>query len=448
MKKQTLLAILQQSEYNWPYFYDWYQAHRDQLPQVKPPQPTLKLKLISFFSQVLIFLPVLTRLRVALSITQVIEAPYKWLLLKLAKKKLLRLKNEGLTVVAIAGSYGKTSTKLIAAQLLKNQLKLVKTEKSFNTLLGISQTIRQKLNDATQLFIVELGEYYQGDIDQLCQFVQPDLGIMTPLGAQHLERMGQMETIAQTIAELGDYLIKKNRPVLIHQSYRKYLGNSEKLISQAQFYGTAETAEAAEKNDYVLLKSQVSRAGTEYQLRCQKTELDGFTPLLGEHQAVNLLPSFWLAQHLNLSLEGINQAAAGLNYIQRRHQPKQLENNVLLLDNSYNTNPQSIKASLKLVKDLAATNKIIITMGFIELGEDSDRWHYWLGRELAATADYVGLINSRWNQTVVKGFLDAGGEKSQLITASSPAEALAQLRDKIIKNSLILIEGGYQEIFA
>lgn len=448
MKKQTLLAILQQSEYNWPYFYDWYQAHRDQLPQVKPPQPTLKLKLISFFSQVLIFLPVLTRLRVALSITQVIEAPYKWLLLKLAKKKLLRLKNEGLTVVAIAGSYGKTSTKLIAAQLLKNQLKLVKTEKSFNTLLGISQTIRQKLNDATQLFIVELGEYYQGDIDQLCQFVQPDLGIMTPLGAQHLERMGRMETIAQTIAELGDYLIKKNRPVLIHQSYRKYLGNSEKLISQAQFYGTAETAEAAEKNDYVLLKSQVSRAGTEYQLRCQKTELDGFTPLLGEHQAVNLLPSFWLAQHLNLSLEGINQAAAGLNYIQRRHQPKQLENNVLLLDNSYNTNPQSIKASLKLVKDLAATNKIIITMGFIELGEDSDRWHYWLGRELAATADYVGLINSRWNQIVVKGFLDAGGEKSQLITASSPAEALAQLRDKIIKNSLILIEGGYQEIFA
>ncbi len=441
MKDQALLAILQQSEYNWCYFRDWYRAHYPQLPSVKPPEMTFKLKLIVIFNYLLFFLPVLTRLRLALCLTTLIESPYKWWLIKMAKRKLSRLKGGGLTVVAIAGSYGKTSTKIIAAQLLKQQKKVVMTEKSFNTPLGISQTIRQKLTDSTQLFLVEFGEYYQGDIKRLCHFIQPELGIMTPLGAQHLERMGRLKDIAQTISELANYLIKEKKSVLIHQSYYKYLAEALLNTELIQSYGESTD------NNYRLIDSQVSRAGTEYQIDINQEELTGFTPLLGKHQVVNILPSFWLAHKLGLKLTALNQATARLEYLERRHQPQQLNNNVLLLDNSYNTNPQSIQSSLKLIESLPASQKIVITMGFIELGEASDHWHYQLGQQLANVANYVGLISSRWNQAVVKGFLDAGGHKTNFITAANPTEALDKLHDKIVKNSLILLEGGYQEIY-
>jgi UDP-N-acetylmuramoyl-tripeptide--D-alanyl-D-alanine ligase len=435
MKTNTLLAILQQSEYDWQYFLDWHQAHEKNLPTIKPHKWTIKLKIIKLITKFLFILPPLINLKLALFLFKILELPARFLITSLAKIKLIILQKQGLVIVAIAGSYGKTSVKHIMAHTLKKQTSLLATPKSVNTPLGISQIVLQKLTKKHQLFIVELGEYYVGDIKKLTNFINPNFGIMTPVGAQHLERMGSIENIALTMTELSDYFKNKKSNLLIAQENEQFFDNTWR------FYGSDS------QSDYQIKEASVARRGTDFIAKTPHLEIKSFSPLYGKHQAINLLPSLWLANELKLDVEKTIKTAASLPYLSRRHKPTFAQNNVLILDNSYNTNPSSIKASLDLINQLDSSNRIIITLGFVELGKESDKFHHQLGKLLAKKVDYVGLVKSRWNDQVETGYLEAGGKKSHFITATNPDEALQLLRDNIKSNSIILMEGGYQEIF-
>ncbi|MBU2543096.1 hypothetical protein KJ707_00825 [Patescibacteria group bacterium] len=435
MKINTLLAILQQSEYHWDSFDSWFLAHRQDSPKIDPQDWTLKLRIIKLISLSLFVIPLPARIRVALTIVNVLESPIKFLLVFTAIIKLRWLQKQGLITIAIAGSYGKTSTKHIMSWVLKKQIHLIITPKSVNTPLGISQVILQKLSSKHRLFVVELGEYYCGDIKKLIKFLQPKFGILTPIGNQHLERMGSLKNIAATMSELLDYFKTDKDKVAIADQNKKFYHHDW------NYYGTSSSC------DYRVKKASVTRKGTDFVIKTPQLELESFSPLYGTHHVANLLPSLWLADKLKLNVRKTIQEATTLPCISRRHEPIFGEHSVLILDNSYNTNPDSIKASLDLVNKLEASNRIIITLGFLELGKKSSKLHYELGRLLAKKVDYVGLIKSRWNDQVKIGYLEAGGIESQFITASNPNEALNLLHDKIKPNSIILIEGGYQEIF-
>lgn len=435
MKIDTLLAILQQSEYHWDYFSDWLKAHDHDLPKISPQKWTFKLKILKALSTILFFLPLKGKLQIALHVFNIFEFPIKLIIISLAKAKLRSLQRKGLLVVAIAGSYAKTSTKHTLSHLLKKEVSLVITPKSVNTPLGISQIILKKLSTDHKVFLVELGEYYLGDIRKLTNFVHPDFGILTPVGAQHLERMGSIEKIVSTMGELLDYFKNKKENIIIADQNLKHYGNSW------NYYGSDK------ENLYKISNAKVSQRGTDFSVNTPHQKLKAFSPLFGIHQAENLLPALWLADKLKLDAKKVLKTAATLPYISRRHEPTFSENNILILDNSYNTNPDSIKVSLDLINQLESSKKIIITMGFLELGKESDKQHFKLGEILAKKVDYVGLIKSRWNDQVKAGFLKAGGSETNFIIASTPNEALDQLHDKITPNSIVLMEGGYQEIF-
>lgn len=436
MSLTTCLAILQQSEYHWPHFVDWLENHPATEDEIEPQVWTPKLKLIRILSQILFFLPLKTRLKSALVTVKLIEKPIKFLIVQLARIKLARLQKKGLRIVAIAGSYAKTSTKHCLAHILENELKLVISPKSVNTPLGISQVIRQHLRPDHQLLVVELGEYYPGDIAQLVELTQPDYGILTPIGHQHLERMGSIETIAQTMNELVSAFENRPSHLLLATENRPFFGD------QYSYYGHQKN------DDYQVSLLEISRRGTEFKLKTPELSRQQiFSPLFGLHQAANCLPAMWLSEQLELNTQQLFSRISTLPHISRRLEPTFAHNNVLILDNSYNTNPDSITKSLQVVKQIEASKKIIITMGFIELGQESDRHHHKLGQLLAQNADYVGLVKSRWNQEVEAGFLSEGGKKDNFIIAANPDQALELLRDKIEPESIILIEGGYQEIF-
>ena len=435
MKINTLLAILQQSEYSWDYFADWFSAHQQHLPAITPQKWTNKLRIIKFLTLGLFFLPLQLKLKVALTIFNIFEFPIKLIIIALAKIKLRWLQKKGLITTVIAGSYAKTSTKHILSYLLKKQIQLLVTPKSVNTPLGISQIILKKLNTKDKLFVVEIGEYYPGDIKKLTNFIKPNWGILTPIGMQHLERMGSIENIVKTMGELLDFFKNEKSKVIIADENYKYYQESR------EYYGTIE------KSKYRVSKIDVSQRGTDFSIKTPQQELKAFSPLYGAHQAANILPSLWLANKLNLDVEKVAKTVTTLPFLSRRHEPTFGENNVLILDNSYNTNPDSMRVSLDLINQLRASKRFIVTLGFLELGEQSAAEHLKLGQLLAKKVDYVGLVKSRWNDQVKVGFLKAGGDESHFVTAATPEKALGLLHDKITSNSVVLMEGGYQEIF-
>ena len=105
-------------------------------------------------------------------------------------------------VVGITGSYGKTSTKYIVADLLGSSYRVFKTPAGVNTTMGITRVIREDLRDDPQYFIVEMSAYGPGEIREVCDLVHPTLGILTAVGVQHLERFGTLERIAEAKYEL------------------------------------------------------------------------------------------------------------------------------------------------------------------------------------------------------------------------------------------------------
>ena len=218
MKRETLLAILQQSEYDFYYFKQWYHRHKnEQELLIKPEKWTVKLRLINFISRCLFFLPTFLAIKYATLLLLVPESIGRVFIYQIASLKLAAYKKNGLKVVVVAGSYAKTSTKHLLFNLLRDETKLLVTPSSINIKLGIAQIICNNLAKTHQLFVVELGEYKLGDIQELLNYVQPHWGILTPITIQHLERMGSFANIAAkllVLLSLGNDWITNTCPAL------------------------------------------------------------------------------------------------------------------------------------------------------------------------------------------------------------------------------------------
>ena len=117
-----------------------------------------------------------------------------------ARKRLLA--NPALIRIGITGSFGKTSTKYALGTILGEKYKTLYTPGSFNTPMGVTRTIREKLTPEHQVFIGEMGARYKGDVAQLCRLVKPQYGIITAIGKQHLETFGSLENVMRTKGEL------------------------------------------------------------------------------------------------------------------------------------------------------------------------------------------------------------------------------------------------------
>lgn len=440
MHKTTLLAILQQSEYDLPRLRKWAKQHQHESDLIQPADWTPKLKLINNLSSVFFFLPPLSAIAVATRLTQPLEQVIRWFHYFSASWKLWQAKRRGLIVVAIAGSFAKTSTKHILFHALSGSQKVLMTPKSINTLLGVAQVIKEELRPDHTVMIVELGEYHRHDIAKLCRFVQPDFGILTPIGQQHLEIMGSFATIVTELSDLLAYFGFNPDKTLVADVNRPH------FTQPLTYYGT--DAQAA----YRLTSSQVTRAGTEANLNLpphpdQPTDLEVFTPLYGEHQVVNALTSFWLADKLGINRTEIKKRLTSVPYIYRRHEPTFGQNDVLILDNSFNTNQDSVKASLQLLNQLNPSRRLMVTLGFTELGDTAETVHRQLGEQLASQVDYLGLIEAPWTAAITEGFVAGGGDKKHVFIGKNQEAAFQQLQQYIIPGSVILFEGGYQEVY-
>lgn len=404
----TKLAILQQCEYEWPRYIQWLEANKNTSIVVKPKKWTTKLKLLKmltpFFS-----------LRGSLTLLKLPQDMIIWSFVTAARIKLRYLQSRGLILVAIAGSYAKTSTKYIAKHVLEGTVAVVMTPENINTPIGIARFILHQMNGTEKVFIAELGEYYPGDIANLVNFLSPDYKILTPVGFAHLERFGSVEALQAGLRELVTTQRAKGKQFVFGEDYD------------------------ASKIHHIT----VSRAGTEFQ--CDDKEY--FIPLYGAHNAVNVLPSIWLASHLHVDTSIVQSRLASLPYIPHRLEPTQLEHNILMLDNGYNSNPASAKESLAVLNALDASQKIVSTPGFIELGASQEKENEMFGTQIAKIADLCIVIRSVNATALIKGLRAGGFRESQIILANGEEEGM-NLVSKLTKPSaIILFENSIPELY-
>lgn len=450
------LYIYQVLEYEPAAFLKWFLRHPlkrnlQRKYKLKFTQKAIQLSILSillmllisttlsiFLSKGLLLFPILLLITQSFSplfiliahlIYYPVEFYFKRRILKRAKIKLNSLPD--LKIIAITGSLGKTSTKEILYTLLWRKFRVVKTPKSFNTPLGIAQTILQDLKDNTEILIIEIGAYEQGDIAKMAEFLKPQIGIITGVAPQHLERFGSFKNIINTKFELARAL-SENGLAIIN-------GENEQLVQLTPQSPAKVILYGQNNNPFFASQIQTSILGTTFLLHTSNTQTKISIPLVGKHHIKNFLGAAIAAQHLGLTIEDIKKRAILLLSTPHRLEIKK-QGDVVIIDNTYNTNPASSKASLELLKDYPGKQKILITPGLIELGQDSSKENQALAKLGAQIADLIIIIGSNAQKDLLVGLNEVKYPKRQILIKDSLYEAL-QLLPKICKpKAVVLLE--------
>ncbi len=290
--------------------------------------------------------------------------------MKEAKHKLQRMQD--LKIVAITGSYGKTSMKNFVYQILKEQYKTYMTPRSVNTLGGLIKDINVDLPSDTQVYVAEAGARQKGDIYAIAQLLQHHIAIVGKIGPAHIEYFKSIENIVRTKLEL---IQSKNLEVaFVHENA------TDEPHEKVEFFGS-------EIKD---LESTLQ--GLRFKLEIEGKAYDFETNVLGAFQATNIAAAVKVARYMGMSIEQIQKAVRKLEGIEHRLQRIDAGGKIIL-DDGFNGNPEGMKEAISLCAQHEGP-KVIVTPGLIEST-----------REL--NLELIEAINKVFDTVIVTGALNA-----------------------------------------
>jgi UDP-N-acetylmuramoyl-tripeptide--D-alanyl-D-alanine ligase len=322
----------------------------------------------------LVFVAMVWAVPVMLDVTSRLLAPYeRHHSQKFVDQAVARLAKVKPRIVAITGSYGKTSTKNHLADLLRPDGGVVASPRSFNNRSGLSRAINENLVDGTRVFIAEMGTYGPGEIRELCSWCPPELAVVTAIGPVHLERMKSLEVIEQAKYEVTE----RAATVVVNIDDLRLLRWVERLTGEGKRVRTAGSMAAT-------ASVRVIPQGAKWSV-----VVDGETvvnaDLVSGIQATNLACAIAAALELGL---GVDQVAARVGLVEtvaNRSNVVMATSGVVVIDDTFNANPASALAALTLLGSLALSGRrVVVTPGLVELGDEQYGANMELGRKAAS----------------------------------------------------------------
>ena len=361
-----------------------------------------------------------------------------------AKEKIKNRKD--LSVVGITGSFGKTSTKFMAATILGEAFKVQTTPSSFNTPMGLSKVINNDLTENEEVFVAELGAKEPGEIKEVADLVQPKIGVITAIGPTHMHLFKTIENIQKTKYELIEALPEDGVAIFnVDNYYVRSLADGCPLKTIR--YGMDQAYDL----DVYASDVQVGALGSTFSLHLPGQDpVKCETVLLGRHNISNLLAAASIAYTLGMSGEKIAQGIAKVEPVEHRLQLIQGPTGVNVIDDSFNSNPVGARAALDVLGAFDQVKKVIITPGMVELGDMEEEENEKFGQEIAEVVDYCILVGEKQTQAIQKGLKKALFPKENLFVASSLDEATQISAHLTGPGDVVLIENdlpdNYNEI--
>lgn len=355
-----------------------------------------------------------------------------------AKKKLKDHKD--LIVIGVTGSYGKTSVKFILEKILSQQFNTLVTPHSYNTTLGVVITIRKFLNRSHEVFVTEMGAKQKNDIKEICDLVEPEYGIITAVGPQHLETFGSLNTIIDTKFELAQAV--KDKGICFVN------GDSSNVLEGVRRYSDINYIKYGENEGSDLRISNVRQSiyGSGFTLTSKAGVHEYETKLLGMHNILNIAGAIGIAYQLGMTYDKIFVGVKEIKAVEHRLELKK-QGDFIILDDAFNSNPSGAKFALDVLNQFDSGNKIIMTPGMIELGSMDHEIHFNFGQQISEVCDYVILIGENKTASIVKGLEASGYNMNQVFVMRNVYEGFKQIRAIAKKGDVILIENDLPDNF-
>lgn len=358
-----------------------------------------------------------------------IKSSYK----KKSSRKLSQLNN--LTIIGITGSYGKTSTKNFLNQILSTTFNVYASPSSFNTPMGLSKVILTELNNNHQIFIAEMGAIRKGDIKEICDFVHPNIAIITSVGDQHLTTFKTKENIKNTKFELIESL-KPNE--------KAYFNVNNQDVQDLYDRCNVEQKYSSKLNDlaskFTAFDIVASDEGLKFKLKLDKEIVECSTKILGEHNIENILIASSVAYDMGVPVKKIVHAISKLEPVPHRLQLSKAENGVIIIDDSFNANTIGTKMALKTLSYFEKRRKVIVTPGLVELGDMEAEANEQFGKEIAKVCDLVIIVNKN-NSLAIKSGLDSQSfPEENIYMVDTLADATKLFETLLRRGDVVLLE--------
>ncbi len=320
-------------------------------------------------------------------------------------------------VIAITGSNGKTTTKEMCAAILSVSAPCHRTPGNLNNQYGLPLTLLGR-SEADRSLVVELGMNHRGEITQLVEIARPTVGVITNVGTAHIEFLGSREEIALEKGDLvahlpadGTAVLNADDPHVMAQRSR----TSARVIS----FGTAINADVR-GGDIEWIDDRGYRLELETPTESGTIEVQG----LGPTTVINALAAAAAALAAGASVADITKGLADYQGIKGRLERRELSGGITLIDDTYNANPQSMDAALRLLAEIKGDHRAVAILGDMgELGDTAEDAHREVGRLAASLGiDFLIALGER-AQTIAAGATHSGMNTAHIIVASDHGDA-------------------------
>lgn len=356
-----------------------------------------------------------------------------------------RMRAYGGQVVAISGSYGKTTTKLITAVLLETRHAVLKTPDGVNTTMGIARAVREDLREGHRYFVVEVAAYGPGEIREVCAVLRPRLGVLTAVGIQHLERFGAPERIAEAKYELiaslpadGAAIFNADDPACARLAERAR-GEGRRVLR----YGVGDGGRALDVRAEDL---GVAGRGSRFRLETGVGAVPVETPLLGRWNVSNILAAASVALECGVGLEEIGEACAKLRPAPKRLEVRQ-EGGVTKILDIANANPVGARMALEVLGEMPGGSKVLVTPGLVELGPLEAEENRRFGRAAAAVCDYVVLVGREQTRPIQDGLREAGFRPERIFVVRHADDVPDRLAEVVRPGDVLLYENRLPDTY-
>jgi UDP-N-acetylmuramoyl-tripeptide--D-alanyl-D-alanine ligase len=325
-------------------------------------------------------------------------------------------------IIAIGGSNGKTTTKELLASVLRQRLNSLWSEASFNNDIGVPLTLL-KLERTHGAAVIEVGTNHPGELPPLLEIIQPQLGVLTNIGREHLEFFGDLEGVAREEGWLAEFLPASGKLFISGDNdWTPQIVRRTKAVVIRVGFG--------EGNDWRARNVRVGEGGVRFEVESPGSEFSGEYRLrvLGRHQVPNALFALAAGRELGATPD---QARRGLAECAPPKMRLQLweAHGVRVLDDSYNANADSMLAALQTLHDLPCAGRRVAVLGdMAELGPHTAEAHREIGRRSAELGVNRLVAVGKYARDTVQAAAAAGlKDVSELADVSSAAAAVKQL---------------------
>lgn len=335
-------------------------------------------------------------------------------------------------IIGITGSVGKTSTKELAYSVLSQRYRTLKSPGNRNSILGLPPVLLA-LRPEHEYAIFEMGMYTPGEIARLCEMTQPTIGVITMIGPVHLERAGSIEAIVAAKQELVEAL-PADGVAILNKDNARTMSMAAHTKARVFTYGLNRSADLWANNI-----ESMGLEGIRFTLHRGREALNVQVPLLGRHSVHTSLRAAAVGLVTGLSWE---QIVAGLSSsrVQLRLVAASGPRGSTIIDDTYNSNPDSALAALNLLQDLDG-RRVAVLGDMLELGYLEEEGHRLVGRRAADVAQVLVTMGqrARW---VGQEALKVGMPSDRVHMVDDIETAVATLQDLIQPHDMILIKGS------